>query len=64
MKPSTIAGINLLPEAEKRRIYCGLIPRELVEHFHLPKIDTPQFELVHPISICTRFQQCGNVVIS
>ena len=44
MKPSTIAGINLLPEKEKRRIYCGLIPRELLEHFHLPGIDAPQFD--------------------
>ena len=44
MKPSTIAGINLLPEEEKRRIYCGLIPRELLEHFHLPGIDAPQFD--------------------
>ncbi len=44
MKPSTIGGINLLPEEEKRRIYYGLIPRELLEYFHLPKTETPQFE--------------------
>ncbi len=44
MKPSTIEGINRLPEEEKRRIYYGLIPRELLEHFHLPRIDVPQFE--------------------
>jgi hypothetical protein len=44
MRPSTIGGINRLPEQEKRRIYCGLIPRELLEHFHLPGVDTPQFE--------------------
>jgi len=44
MKPSTIAGINLLSEEEKRRIYCGLVPRELLEQFHLPRIDTPQFD--------------------
>ena len=44
MKPSTIGGINRLPEEEKRRIYCGLIPRELLEYFHLPKIDAPQFD--------------------
>ena len=43
MKPSTIGGINLLPEEEKRKIYCGLIPRELLEYFHLPKTDAPQF---------------------
>ena len=39
MKPSTIGGINQLPEEEKRRIYYGLIPRELLEHFHLPRIE-------------------------
>ena len=44
MKPSTIGGINQLPEEEKRRIYYGLIPRELLEHFHLPRIDSPQFD--------------------
>jgi hypothetical protein len=44
MKPSTIGGINQLPEEEKRRIYYGLIPRELLEHFHLPRIDAPQFD--------------------
>jgi len=44
MKPSTIGGINRLPEQEKRRIYCSLIPCELLEQFHFPKIDTPQFE--------------------
>jgi hypothetical protein len=35
--PSTIGGINLLPEDRKREIYCGLIPRELVERFGLPR---------------------------
>jgi len=44
MKPSTIGGINRLPEQEKRRVYCGLIPHELLEQFHLPPVDTPQFE--------------------
>ena len=44
MKPSTIGGINRLPKEEKRRIYYGLIPRELLEQFHLPKIDSPQFD--------------------
>ena len=46
MKPSTIGGINSLPEQEKRKIYCRLIPRELLEYFHLPKTDVPQFELL------------------
>jgi hypothetical protein len=44
MKPSTIGGINLLPEQEKRRIYYGLIPRELLEYFQLPIISAPQFD--------------------
>jgi hypothetical protein len=44
MKPSTIGGINQLPEEEKRRIYYGLIPRELLGHFQLPRIDAPQFD--------------------
>ncbi|HEY9151821.1 MAG TPA: hypothetical protein VIN60_02965 [Anaerolineales bacterium] len=44
MKPSTIGGINLLSEKEKRQIYYRLIPRELLEHFHLPKIDALQFD--------------------
>ena len=45
MKPSTIGGINQLPEEEKRRIYYGLIPRELLGYFQLPRIDAPQFDL-------------------
>jgi hypothetical protein len=43
MGPSTIAGINQMHEADKRKIYCSLIPRELLERFQLPKKDTPQF---------------------
>lgn len=35
-KPSTIGSINLLPEAEKRAIYCSLIPPELIQRFNLP----------------------------
>ncbi len=44
MKSSTIGGINLLPEAEKRQIYYRLIPRELLDYFQFPKIDSPQFD--------------------
>lgn len=33
----TIGGINLLPEDQKREIYCGLIPRELLERFNIPR---------------------------
>jgi acetoin utilization protein AcuC len=35
-RPSTIGSINLLPEEQKRKIYFRLIPRELIERFHLP----------------------------
>jgi len=34
--PSTVGGINLLPEAEKNSIYARLIPRELIERLHIP----------------------------
>ncbi|MBC8504634.1 MAG: hypothetical protein ISR58_19375 [Anaerolineales bacterium] len=33
--PSTIGGINLLPMAEKRRIYTRIIPPEIFDRFHL-----------------------------
>lgn len=36
MQPSTIGGINKLPEQEKRSIYGRYIPKELVEKFNLP----------------------------
>jgi len=35
--PYTIGAINLLPEDQKRNIYCDLIPRELVERFNIPR---------------------------
>lgn len=38
MPPSTIGGINKLPEREKREIYARYIPRELLEKF---QIDDP-----------------------
>ena len=63
MKPSTIGGINLLPEKEKRRIYCGLIPRELLEYFQLPQIESPEFDPFDSISMRARFQRCGNVAV-
>ena len=34
-RPSTIGGINLLPMAEKRRLYARIIPPELLRRFHL-----------------------------
>ena len=33
--PSTLGGINRLPEAEKRLIYARVIPAELLDRFHL-----------------------------
>jgi hypothetical protein len=35
MTPSTIGGINKLPEVEKRKIYSRYIPHELIEKFNL-----------------------------
>jgi acetoin utilization protein AcuC len=40
MSPSTIGGINLLPEAEKREIYGRAVPQELLERFKLPPLDS------------------------
>jgi hypothetical protein len=38
MQPSTIGGINKLPEDEKRGIYARYIPRELTQKFNLPEL--------------------------
>lgn len=38
MTPSTIGGINKLPENEKREIYARYIPKELIQKFNLPDI--------------------------
>lgn len=38
MQPSTIGGINQLPENEKRTIYARYIPKELIEKFNLPDL--------------------------
>lgn len=38
MQPSTIGGINQLPEEEKRAIYARYIPKELTERFNLPEL--------------------------
>jgi hypothetical protein len=42
--PSTIGGINLLPEDQKRAIYSRVVPRELIERFNLPGPDTVRFQ--------------------
>lgn len=36
MAPSTISGINRLPEMEKREIYARMLPPELIEYFDIP----------------------------
>jgi len=43
MTPSTIGGINLLPEVKKREIYSRYIPDVLLERFNIPpfKPDVP-----------------------
>jgi hypothetical protein len=38
MNPSTIGGINRLPDNEKRAIYARYIPKELVQKFNLPEL--------------------------
>jgi hypothetical protein len=38
MNPSTIGGINLLPEAEKRATYARYIPKPLIERYQLPPL--------------------------
>ena len=38
MQPSTIGGINKLPENEKRAIYAGYIPKELIQRFSLSNL--------------------------
>ncbi len=38
MPPSTIGGINLLPEPEKRAIYSRYIPDELLQKYNIPPL--------------------------
>ncbi|MEN9562822.1 MAG: hypothetical protein RIR73_1066 [Chloroflexota bacterium] len=38
MPPSTIGGINLLPDPEKRAIYAKYIPQALLEKYELPPL--------------------------
>lgn len=38
ISPSTIGGINKLPEIEKREIYSLYIPDELIHRFNLPEL--------------------------
>ena len=45
MQPSTIGGINKLPEKEKRAIYARYIPKELMEKFNLSDLINDQDRL-------------------
>jgi hypothetical protein len=45
MKPSTIGGINLLPEEDKRALYARYIPASLLERFALPPVDSPEIQV-------------------
>jgi hypothetical protein len=42
MNPSTIGGINKLPNHEKRAIYARYIPKELIQKFNLPELTRNQ----------------------
>jgi hypothetical protein len=44
MRPSTIGGINNLPENEKREIYMRVVPPGLIERFHLPAPDSQRIK--------------------
>ncbi len=44
MNPSTIGGINRLPEDEKRGIYARYIPKSLLERFNLPEADSQRIQ--------------------
>ena len=44
MGPSTIGGINKLPEDEKRAIYARYIPPALLERFNLPEPDSQRIQ--------------------
>lgn len=44
MHPTTIGGINLLPEAAKREIYSRAIPPDLINKFRIPELDSTRIE--------------------
>ncbi len=46
MPPSTIGGINLLPEAQKREIYSRVIPQELLDRFNLPPVGSHRLQML------------------
>lgn len=44
MEPTTIGGINRLPEEEKRRLYSKIIPKEILNRFSLPELDSQRLQ--------------------
>jgi len=44
MQPSTIGGINHLPEIEKRAVYARYIPPALLNRFNLPEADSQRIQ--------------------
>jgi len=44
MPPSTIGGINRLPDEEKREIYSQVIPPQLLDRFNLPAVDSMRLQ--------------------
>jgi len=44
MPPSTIGGINLLPDDQKSEIYSRVIPQELLNHFNLPPVSSQRLQ--------------------
>ena len=44
MGPSTIGGINLLNDAAKFEIYSRAIPKELIERFNIPALESVQIK--------------------
>lgn len=44
MQPSTIGGINNLPEEEKRAVYARYIPAALLQRFGLPEVDSQRIQ--------------------
>jgi hypothetical protein len=50
VQPSTIGGINNLPENEKRSIYARYIPKSLLERFNLPDM-VPAYSIAFKIQV-------------
>ena len=62
MQPSTIGGINKLPEEEKRTIYARYIPRELTEKFNLPHLTENRELLQFRFAEGSVMWKCGSII--